>query len=52
MTQSVLPPSVPDPNPAAALLETEHADAERLLNGVRAIALVLLMGAAAVYAHT
>ncbi len=34
----------------SALLAQEHADAERLLNGVRAVVLLLLSGTAALYA--
>ncbi|MGQ0538587.1 MAG: putative bifunctional diguanylate cyclase/phosphodiesterase [Gemmatimonadaceae bacterium] len=39
-----------DDNPTAALLEAEHANSERVLNGVRIGVLLLLALAAAVYA--
>ena len=41
----------PTDSPTTELLEAEHAGAERLVNGVRAVALLLLAGAALVYAR-
>lgn len=49
MTPSVPTPASQDPSAAAALIERERAEAERLLNYVRAGVLLLLAGAAVVY---